>query len=71
MFSEVVKDGLKGSGDYGIVGFGIYNGQTANPELNDEPHVVLRACLPIKIKNQIIKLEFRLIQVNLPSPKNR
>jgi hypothetical protein len=56
LFSEVVKDGLKGSGDYGIVGFGIYNGQTANkPELNDAPHVVLRACLPIKIKNQIIE----------------
>lgn len=56
LFSEVVKDGLKGSGDYGLVGFGIYNGQTANkPELNDAPHVVLRACLPIIIRNQIIE----------------
>lgn len=56
LFSEVIQDGLKGSGDYGLVGFGIYNGQTANrPELNDAPHVVLRACLPIKIKNQIIE----------------
>lgn len=55
LFSEV-KDALKGSGDYGLIGFGIYNGQTANkPELNDAPHVVLRGCIPIKIKNQIIE----------------
>src|SRR5688572_25968143 len=35
LFADLVKDGLKGSGDYGIVGVGLYNGQTANkPELN-------------------------------------
>ncbi len=55
-FSDVVKEGFKGSGDYGIIGFGIYNGQTANrPELNKVPHVALRACYPIKIKKQIIE----------------
>jgi hypothetical protein len=55
-FSDVVREGFKGSGDYGIIGVGIYNGQTANkPELNKAPHVVLRACYPIKIKNQIIE----------------
>lgn len=56
LFSELVRSGLKGSGDYGIVGFGVYNGQTANtPELNDEPHVVGRVTYPFKIKNQIIE----------------
>lgn len=56
LFSEVVRDGFKGSGDYGIIGFGVYNGQTSNkPELNKAPHVVLRACYPIKIKKQLIE----------------
>lgn len=56
LFADVVRDGLKGSGDFGIIGLGIYNGQTSNkPELNKTPHVVLRACYPIKIKNQILE----------------
>jgi hypothetical protein len=56
LFSDVVKEGFKGSGDYGIIGLGVYNGQTANrPELNRTPHVVFRACYPIKLKNQIIE----------------
>ncbi|MBX7225017.1 MAG: OprO/OprP family phosphate-selective porin [Chitinophagales bacterium] len=56
LFSDVVKDGFKGSGDYGLLSFGVFNGQTANkPELNDAPHVVLRGCLPIRIKEQIIE----------------
>ena len=56
LFSEVIKDGFKGSGDYGLIGFGIYNGQTANrPELNKTPHVALRGCYPIKIKKQILE----------------
>jgi hypothetical protein len=55
-FSALVKDGLKGSGDYGVIGFGAYNGQTANkPELNDFPHVVLRASYPFAVGNQIIE----------------
>ncbi len=59
-FSEVVKEGFKGSGDYGILALGVYNGQTANkPEFNKTPHVVFRACYPIKIKNQIIEPAFQ------------
>ncbi|MBK6275976.1 MAG: hypothetical protein IPF58_15385 [Saprospirales bacterium] len=50
-FSNVVKEGFKGSGDYGVVAVGVYNGQTANkPELNKAPHVVLYA-YPFKIKS--------------------
>jgi hypothetical protein len=55
-FSMLVRDGFKGSGDYGVFGFGVYNGQTANrPELNDEPHVAARLTYPFLIGNQIIE----------------
>lgn len=57
LFSRVNREGLKGSGDYGVFGFGVYNGQTANsPELNDEPHVVTRFSYPFEYKNQIIEM---------------
>lgn len=56
LFSSLVKDGLKGSGDYGVFAFGAYNGQTANQlELNDEPHIVARFSYPFEIKNQIVE----------------
>lgn len=56
LFSGLVKDGLKGSGDYGVFAFGLYNGQTANkPDLNNEPHVVARLSYPFEIGNQIIE----------------
>jgi hypothetical protein len=56
LFSSLVNDGLKGSGDYGVFAFGAYNGQTANkPELNDEPHIVARLSYPFEIKNQVIE----------------
>ncbi len=52
LFSKLVKDGLKGSGDYGVFGFGIYNGQTANrAEANDNQHVVARVSYPFEFKN--------------------
>ncbi|UOQ74493.1 porin [Hymenobacter cellulosilyticus] len=55
-FSKLVKDGLKGSGDYGVVGLGVFNGQTANrPELNNQRHVVARVSYPLLIGNQIIE----------------
>jgi hypothetical protein len=56
MYSELVRDGFKGSGDYGNLAVGVYNGQTANkPELNKAPHVVARFSYPIKIRQQIIE----------------
>jgi hypothetical protein len=56
LFSELVRSGLKGSGDYGVVGLGVYNGQTANkPDLNDESHLAARVSVPIKIGSQIIE----------------
>lgn len=57
LFSSLVNDGLKGSGDYGVFGFGAYNGQTANkPELNNKLHVVTRISYPFKVKNQILEM---------------
>ncbi len=51
-----MNDGFKGSGDYGVFGLGIYNGQTANrPELNENRHIVARVSYPISIKKQVIE----------------
>ncbi len=56
LFSSLVRDGLKGSGDYGIFGIGAYNGQTANkPELNDGLHVAARLTYPFEWKGQIFE----------------
>lgn len=56
LFADLVSQGLKGSGDYGVFAFGAYAGQTANnPELNDQPHVVGRFSYPFRIGNQIIE----------------
>lgn len=55
-YSDLVSKGLKGSGDYGVFGIGLYNGQTANnPELNNNLHSVARISYPIAIGNQIIE----------------
>jgi len=57
LFVRLVRDGLKGSGDYGVFGLGVYNGQTANnPELNNEPHIITRFTYPFQVNKQIIEL---------------
>ncbi len=56
LFSSLVSEGLKGSGDYGVLGIGVYNGQTANrPESNANKHIVARASYPFQYKNQVIE----------------
>lgn len=51
-FEELTSLGLKGSGDYGVFGIGVYNGQTANkPEANDNLHAVARVSYPFKLAN--------------------
>lgn len=51
-FQDLVKSGLKGSGDYGVFGLGIYNGQGANrPERNNRPHAVVHLTYPFKLSN--------------------
>lgn len=55
-FAMLVRDGYKGSGDYGVFAFGAYNGQTANKtEANRNLHVVTRITYPFVIGNQIIE----------------
>jgi hypothetical protein len=55
-FAMLVKDGYKGSGDYGVFAFGVYNGQTANKsEANRNLHVVSRVTYPFLVGNQIIE----------------
>ena len=52
-FSTLVSEGYKGSGDYGVVAFGVFNGQTANkPEQNNSLHVVGRITYPFTAGNQ-------------------
>lgn len=51
-FEELTSSGLKGSGDYGMLGIGVYNGQTANrPEANNSLHTVARFSYPVKFAN--------------------
>ena len=54
----MVEKGLKGSGDYGIVGIGVYNGQSLNlSETNDNKHVALHATYPFELPyGQIVQV---------------
>ena len=55
-FDMLVKDGLKGSGDFGVFALGVYNGQIANKiDGNRDLNVVARATYPFVIGNQIIE----------------
>ncbi len=52
LFRDLVKNNLKGSGDYGMIGFGVYNGQGPNRiELNKSTHVVARFTYPYVFSN--------------------
>lgn len=51
-FAYLQKSGLKGSGDYGMFGVGVYNGQGANrPDRNDQLHTVVHFSYPFKFAN--------------------
>jgi hypothetical protein len=51
-FAELVSSGLKGSGDYGELGAGIYNGETLNiTSANEDFHYVGRYTYPFKLRN--------------------
>lgn len=55
-YAMLVSSGLKGSGDYGVFGFGAFNGQTANrPEANNNQHWVARLSYPLQVGKQIIE----------------
>ncbi len=51
-FRILTDSGLKGSGDYGVFGIGLMNGQTANrPEANNSLHAVARVTYPWRLSN--------------------
>jgi hypothetical protein len=51
-FAQLVGSGLKGSGDYGELGVGLYNGEGLNqPSQNDSFHYVARYTYPFKLRN--------------------
>ena len=58
VFRDLISKGLKGSGDYGMLGIGVYNGQTLNvSEVNDNKHVVLHATYPFELPyGQIVQV---------------
>jgi len=50
LWKSLSKKGLKTSGDYGVLGFGVYNGQGTNKaEVNDNLHMVLHSTYPFKL----------------------
>lgn len=56
-FKDLVDNNLKGSGDYGVVGLGVYNGQTANRfDRNDNLHVVGRVSYPFQFGEQFVEV---------------
>lgn len=72
LYASLTKDGLKGSGDYGVVGLGVFNGQASNkPEQNNQPHVVARASYPFKINNQIIEISLQAHKGNYVVTKDQ
>lgn len=51
-----VDDGLKGSGDFGVLAFGVYNGQGANQmDQNRQMHLVARAAWPFKLGKRYLQ----------------
>lgn len=57
LFKRLVDDGLKGSGDYGMLALGVYNGQGINvDDKNENRHVVARATFPLELGTQILEV---------------
>jgi phosphate-selective porin len=69
-FRDLVKSGLKGSGDYGVWGLGAYSGQGLNRlDLNGEPHLVTRLTYPWKLENgQFFETGLQFQKGNFVSP---
>lgn len=48
-YANLVRTGLKGSGDYGVLGIGAYSGQGPNrTDANGSVHTIIRAAYPFK-----------------------
>lgn len=58
LLADLVRSGRKGSGDYGVFGFGAYNGQGLNrSDQNGEPHWIARLSYPFELASgQVVEL---------------
>ena len=55
-FRDLATPRLKGTGDYGVLSLGIYNGQGGNrAEMNDTPHVIARIAYPFAVGAQHVE----------------
>jgi hypothetical protein len=55
---ELATTALKGTGDYGVISVGAYNGQGGNrAEANDAPHVVARVAYPFRFRKQDVEVD--------------
>ena len=53
LFRDLVRNGLKGSGDYGVVAVGAYAGQGPNkPDLNGDVHWAARVSYPFELADK-------------------
>jgi hypothetical protein len=57
-FRRLVDSGLKGSGDYGMLGIGVFNGQGADQQdANKNKHVIFHSMYPYEFSNgQIVQV---------------
>jgi hypothetical protein len=57
-FRRLVESGLKGSGDYGMLGIGVYNGQAIDrQDENKNKHVIFHSAFPYEFSNgQIVQV---------------
>ena len=56
IFKGILDQGLKGSGNYGLFGIGVYNGQGGSlREQNDNLHAVARLTVPFYINDQLLE----------------
>jgi hypothetical protein len=70
LFADLVRSGLKGSGDYGVFAFGAYNGQGANnPEANNTLHTVARFSYPFNINKQIVEFSLQAYKGKFVIPR--
>ncbi len=56
-FKQLIESGLKGSGDYGVLALGVYNGQGINvDDKNASRHVVARVTYPLELGGQVLEV---------------
>jgi phosphate-selective porin O/P len=53
---DLASPELKGTGDYGVVAIGLYNGQGGNrAEMNDTPHIIARVAYPFRVGSRYLE----------------